>query len=264
MERIDTRLINATGRLRAVDPKRVSVLSDSIKEIGLLNPITVQADTIIRGGQQVAGYSLIAGAHRLRACQDLGWTDIPAVIVNLDEQRRIIAECDENLCVSELSPADRALFTARRKEAYETLHPETVNGATGNGREKVRQDGEATPRFTADTAAKTGQSERAVQRDAERGTKVSPAALAMVRGTKLDTGTYLDTLKAVPAEKQTAKVKADLAPKPKAPRIAEEPESDEAAVERQVAALMSAWNKAGPEARDEFMQRIGAFSEAAA
>ncbi len=39
---------------------------------------------------------------------------------------------------------------------YEALHPETRNGAIGNGREKVRQVGEATSdRFTADTAAKT-------------------------------------------------------------------------------------------------------------
>ena len=43
-------------------------------------------------------------------------------------------------------------------KAYEALHPETKNGAIGNGREKVRQLGEATSadRFTADTAAKTG------------------------------------------------------------------------------------------------------------
>jgi hypothetical protein len=55
-------------------------------------------------------------------------------------------------------------------EAYGALHPETKNGAIGNGREKVRQVGEATPeRFTADTAKKTGQSERAVQGDAARG-----------------------------------------------------------------------------------------------
>ena len=64
---------------------------------------------------------------------------------------------------------ERALFTKRRKEAYEALHPETKNGE--NQHTRVRQVGEATSadRFTADTAAKTGQSERAVQRDAERG-----------------------------------------------------------------------------------------------
>jgi ParB family chromosome partitioning protein len=252
MDRIATSTIDATGRLRAVDPKRVAVLSDSIKEVGLLNPITVQADTIIRGGQQVAGFVLIAGAHRLRACQDLGWTDIPAVIVDLCEQQRIIAECDENLCVSELSPADRALFTARRKEAYEWLHPEARHGANQHTR---GVDKLSTPSFAHDQADKTGVDARTVRRDADRGAKVSPAALAMVRGTKLDTGVYLDTLKSVPVERQTATVKRDLTT-PKPIRVADEPDTDEAAVERQVAALMSAWNRAGPDARAEFLERI--------
>jgi hypothetical protein len=56
-------------------------------------------------------------------------------------------------------PADgeKAYFIAIRKDAYERLHPETKNGAIGNGREKLRQIGEATStepaeRFTAATA----------------------------------------------------------------------------------------------------------------
>lgn len=61
-----------------------------------------------------------------------------------------------------LTPAERAQQTARRKEIYEALHPETKNGAVGNGREKVRQNGEATlpDRFTRATAIATGQGER--------------------------------------------------------------------------------------------------------
>ncbi len=70
-------------------------------------------------------------------------------------------------------PQERALFTKRRKDAYEALHRETKNGATGGGHNQLRQLGEAADRFTSDTAAKTGQSERAVQRDAERGEKLS-------------------------------------------------------------------------------------------
>ena len=42
---------------------------------------------------------------------------------------------------------------ARRKEIYEELHPETVHGAVGNGREKSRQIGDSTStdRFTKAT-----------------------------------------------------------------------------------------------------------------
>lgn len=51
--------------------------------------------------------------------------------------------------------------------------------------------------FSQETATATGRSERAVQRDNERGERITDAALSKVRGTDLDTGTYLDTLKAV-------------------------------------------------------------------
>ncbi|WAP69322.1 hypothetical protein [Jiella pelagia] len=110
------------------------------------------------------------------------------------------AMIDENLCRAELSATERSGQTARRKVIYEELHPETRNGAVGNGREKVRQVGEATPadRFTAETASATGRSERAVQRDAERGEKVSAEVLQMVQGTKLDTGAYLDEAQEAP------------------------------------------------------------------
>ena len=57
-----------------------------------------------------------------------------------------------------LTQAERAVFTKRRKEAYEALHPGTVHGAAGNGREKRRQlgDSSSAARFTADTARRTG------------------------------------------------------------------------------------------------------------
>ncbi|MEQ8600936.1 MAG: hypothetical protein RLP98_13520 [Devosia sp.] len=85
-----------------------------------------------------------------------------------------IAECDENLCGPKLSPSEKALFTRRRKEAYEALHGSAkansataANIAMGNN---VNENLAVT--FTTDTAAKTGQSERLVQLNAERGEKI--------------------------------------------------------------------------------------------
>ena len=52
--------------------------------------------------------------------------------------------------------------TARRKEIYEALHPETAHGT--NQHERSRQTGESSSRFTKSLAAATGQSERTVQR----------------------------------------------------------------------------------------------------
>ncbi len=90
---------------------------------------------------------------------------------------------DENLRRAELSPADRAAQTARRKAIYEELHPETRHG----GDRASRQVGDLveTERFTAETAAATGRAERSIQRDAERGEKVSEEALNLVRGTAI-------------------------------------------------------------------------------
>lgn len=71
------------------------------------------------------------------------------------------AECDESLCGSNLSPAEVALFTANRKEAYEALHPETVNGTN----QHKRVGNLCQPkRLTADTTEKTGDSEGKVRR----------------------------------------------------------------------------------------------------
>jgi ParB family chromosome partitioning protein len=117
---------------------------------------------------------------------------------------------DENLCGTNLTAAERALFTRRRKLAYEAQNPETKHGATGGGHDQSRQVGDSAPRFTADTAAKTGQSERVVQRDATRGERVAPEVLTQIAGTKLDTGRTLDELASVPKDEQAAKV-ADLA-----------------------------------------------------
>jgi hypothetical protein len=57
-----------------------------------------------------------------------------------------------------------ALFTRQRKEAYEALHPETrahIAGAHAANRAMGNASANLAPAFTADTAKKTGQSERA-------------------------------------------------------------------------------------------------------
>jgi ParB family chromosome partitioning protein len=98
----------------------------------------------------------------------------------------------------ELSAAERAIHIAERKRLYEEMHPETKHGATG-GTNKGKSRSEVanfatsvTERFTADTAKKTGTSERKVQLDAARGEKID--AIKKVVGTSLDKGEELDAL----------------------------------------------------------------------
>lgn len=189
-------LVATDDRLRPADEAQVIALVESIRDVGVLNPITVHQRPVIHGNVFVPGYGLVAGLHRLVAAKRIGLKEIPAHIVTLSSLQRQIAECDENLCGPKLTTAERALFTRRRKEAYEALHPETRKGVAGG---KARQ-GAATAKlsFAADTAKRTGQSERAVQRDAARAEVLGDDVLRQVKGTSLDNGAALDALADLP------------------------------------------------------------------
>lgn len=116
--------IDISDRIRQIDAEQVESLRKSILDIGLLNPITVCS---LGDGR----YRLVAGAHRLEACRSASIFDITAQVLDLTDLEMIIAECDENLCgTRQLSPADHALFTQRRKEAYEAIYgPSKAIGA---------------------------------------------------------------------------------------------------------------------------------------
>ena len=201
IERVPVDMIEVGEGRRPVNQDRVDQLISSVGAIGMQTPISVWLQEDDSGDQHI---HLVAGRHRLEAARRLGWAEIDAVYVDMDATERQLWEIDENLMRSELTPTEAADCTTRRKALYEQLHPETKNGAVGNGREKVRQIGEATPadRFTADTARATGKSERAVQRDAERGSKIAPDVLAAIKGTKWDKGVTLDILKKLTHEEQ--------------------------------------------------------------
>lgn len=96
-----------------------------------------------------------------------------------------LAMIDENLMRAELSPADRAANTARRKAIYLELHPETERGGNYQSGQFGHTEKDS---FIEATANALGKGERTIRRDAERGEKISEQALAMVRGTHLDKG----------------------------------------------------------------------------
>lgn len=181
-------------------------LCASIEEIGVVNPIRVR-----REGD---GYEVIAGAHRFAACDLIGLRQVPCIIVDDDDLHAELAMIDENLMRAELSASERATSTARRKAIYLELHPETKHGV--NQYSSSRQVGDSIDRFTAATASATGQSERSVQRAAERGEKVVPEAMNKITGTKLDTGAYLDRIKNLPPDEQVKAVERDVVA-PRAP-----------------------------------------------
>ena len=244
-------------RLRDLNEDQVTVLVDSIAMVGLLNPITVCEQTIVDITNPVTGYRLIAGAHRFEACRRLGMTEIAVNIVALPELKRQFAEIDENLAGPTLTKAERALFTKRRKELYEQLHPETRPGGDRRSASS-RKLCDKVERFTADTAAQTGRSERSVQMDAARGEAIAEDVLSVVKGTDFDLGNNLDALAKLPIEQQRTVAQLVRNGQLLFAKIAIShsvgPADD--LVQKQTTALMSAWNKACPEARDRFLARI--------
>jgi hypothetical protein len=244
-------------RLRDLNEDQVVRLIESIAMVGLLNPITVCAQTIVDITNPVTGYRLIAGAHRFEACRRLGMTEIAATIIALPELKRQLAEIDENLAGPTLTKAERALFTKRRKELYEQLHPETRPGGDRRSASS-RKLCDKVERFTADTAAQTGRSERSVQMDAARGEAIAEDVLSMVKGTDFDLGNNLDALAKLPIEQQRTVAQLVRNGQLLFAKIAISqpvgPADD--LVQKQTTALMSAWNKACPEARDRFLARI--------
>lgn len=205
---IQVDLIDNGQRLRDISEATVASLINSIGDVGLLNPITVFPKKVLRAGNWIEGYGLIAGLHRKTAYERLGLVEIEANILDLPDLERQIAECDENLCAPQLTPADRAMFTKRRKEAYEALHPHARHGGD---RKSDQVDKLSTRSFAEDQAAVTGVDARTVRRDAERGEKVCDEALNLIRGTRFDTGAYLDRLKSLTPEEQVRAVKEDVA-----------------------------------------------------
>lgn len=115
----------------------VKKLADSMKDVSLINPITLD--------QQ---YTLIAGLHRLEAAKLLVWTEIECSIATLEGMQAALAQLDEKLMRSDLSHLDQCDAMYQRKALYEALHPKTKNGGNKNvnrTRTQNLRSGEAKP-----------------------------------------------------------------------------------------------------------------------
>ena len=151
----------------------ISSLVESIREIGLLNPILVTRDR-----------RLISGLHRLKAFIALGRKHIPAIILSVSPTEAAIREIDENLARNDLTLLERAEHLYRRKQLYEELHPERRNGGDrGNqhiGGKSCQNDKLS---FCQTAATLTGQSSRTAQRLIRIAKLLTPETKRLLRGT---------------------------------------------------------------------------------
>src|SRR5213083_2222368 len=117
---------------RDVDPTALDELKASILKAGLLQPVVVRAAPRDRP----AGYELIAGERRLRACQALGWERIPAVKRDVDDRTVLTLALVENLQRDDLSPVDEARGYERLIAEF-SLTQQDVADAVGRDRSTV-------------------------------------------------------------------------------------------------------------------------------
>jgi 16S rRNA G966 N2-methylase RsmD len=153
----------------------IDALVGSIRELGLLNPITVTRDR-----------RLVSGLHRLAAFKALGRRTIPGVVIDVTRDEAKLREIDENLARNDLTLLERAEHLLHRKELYERLHPETRKGGD-HGNQHIGGKSRLNDKlsFSHSAATSTGRSSRTVHRLVRIANNLTPKTRKLLRGTDL-------------------------------------------------------------------------------
>ncbi len=121
------------------DEARLKDLSDSIRQYGVLQPLTVtrHEETKEDGGISTY-YELIAGERRLRASKLAGLSQVPVIIRSAEENERTKLEIAiiENLQREDLNAIDRARAFERLAKEF-TLNNVEIGKKVGKSREYV-------------------------------------------------------------------------------------------------------------------------------
>ncbi len=118
---------------REFKEEELADLVRSIDENGLLQPIVVRPAGNRRGADR---WELVAGERRWRAVTRLGWTDVPAIIREVDDRTLLVLALVENLQRSALSALEEAQGYQQLQEEFE-LSQQEVADAVGKDRSTV-------------------------------------------------------------------------------------------------------------------------------
>ena len=86
---------------RSFDPEKLEELAESIRQHGVIQPLTVRK---LSSGY----YQIIAGERRWRAARMAGLEDIPAVVIEADDRTAMELAMIENLQREDLNPIEEA------------------------------------------------------------------------------------------------------------------------------------------------------------
>lgn len=99
---IDKIFPNPEQPRRDFDPESLAELALSIKQLGIIQPITLRQ-------QPDGGYTIVAGERRFRAAQQVGLKTIPAYIRTLHDNEMMEMALIENIQRDDLNPIEIAL-----------------------------------------------------------------------------------------------------------------------------------------------------------
>lgn len=238
------------NRVRELSRDAVDRLKESIRQLGLRTPISVRLIS------EEDGWGLVTGRHRLQACVELGMKEVPVREETGSELDARLWEIAENLHRAELTVTERAEHIAewvRLAEEREQIKAQVAPLDRPHDRGRPNQGINAASR---ELGIDRTEAQRAVKIDA-----LPPEVKAEAKILRLDDNqsALLKAGRQTTKEDQIRSLREHSAQRqqPRAPQPpARDPLNDTETVERQVDALMRAWNAAGPEARERFLDRI--------
>ena len=114
---------------REFDPETLEELSESIKNQGLMQPVVVRK----LGPEH---YEIIAGERRWRACQLAGFSEIPVIIKQVDDETALALALIENIQREDLNAMEEGHALQRLQTEFQ-LSQQQVADAVGKSRAAV-------------------------------------------------------------------------------------------------------------------------------
>lgn len=120
---------NADQPRKRFDEESLAELADSIREHGILQPLTVRR---LSSGY----YQIVAGERRWRAARLAGLSEVPAIVIEADERKMTELALIENLQREDLDPIEEAEGYKKLMDGYR-MTQEEVAARVGKSRSTV-------------------------------------------------------------------------------------------------------------------------------
>jgi ParB/RepB/Spo0J family partition protein len=113
----------------SINPIAITELAESIKEVGLIHPITLNNSS--------KPYEIVQGHRRYLACRQLKLTTIPAVLKTMTPQEIEEIRAVENIQREDLNPVEQALAYDHIRDKYQ-LSPAQLSQRIAKSQQHVR------------------------------------------------------------------------------------------------------------------------------